>query len=85
MSQIAKHGGTCPLCGRFIKKNVSRIEKLSHERLHEDWWVPDDAFPGSRGGWEHPPQRYVHEKCHQRLIAAMRRGDPDPFAGSIQA
>lgn len=75
MSQVAKFGGACPLCGKYIKKNVSRIEKLSQPMLHDDWFVPAEAKPGVGGHWLHPPQRYVHEKCYRRYIAALRRGE----------
>lgn len=76
MSQAAKFGGTCPLCDKFIKKNVSRIERLSTERMHPDWWVPEDAHPGQTSGhWLHPPTRYVHEACYRKFIAAIKRGE----------
>lgn len=28
---LAKYNGTCPICGKFIKKNLSRVEALRVE------------------------------------------------------
>lgn len=81
---IAKHASLCPVCGTYIAKARSEIERLPEPiavqpdrwplNLRDGWYVPgggsyDPAHDGKLREW-------VHERCYEDGLAIWRAARP---------
>lgn len=82
---IAKHSSLCPLCGVYIAKGRSRIERLPEPiRVQSHLWPMQlrDDFSDPARPWEYSPaaddrlREWVHERCYEDGLALYRESRP---------
>jgi hypothetical protein len=83
---IAKHGGTCPLCGRYIVKGRSKILALEQPirpqppAVYEDWTNHDNGrrlerpvWRWARGGGAHHADMRPRAWIHASCAPKLRK------------